>query len=669
MSDKNSLQKGSGQDYFYDHRDFGGGYNSAAADILIKDNQLSGGQNVETTNIDGSLVKRKGHTLYGNYLGSHAQIADLMFHEPPGGTAELLAVFYTSVVRYVSGTWTSLTGVTMTAGLKADHAYFPLTGITYITNGTDSVVKYTSSSSGDQTDSSFKKGYYIVHYKNRLITANLTSQADYVWYTDLGVDTFSSDNYFRVEGAVTGLKVLNEKLLIFTARKIYVLQNFTFDGVAAGPEAVIPLPVEFGAVYQESVAKVGNLVYFLGQSAEGVAAVYVTDGHNARIISTDIAPDMENLAPTQLIYSAGTEWGRFYRLSVAVSGDTYNTTEYLYDTIARAWQPPYTSAIGSWACYTSSITNGKMELYAGSQLDGRVYKLNQVDYDEAIDQSLTSGQDTNNAVDANPAKRMAQSFQLSSSAPRTMTVTGVSVLMDKNAGTTTDLTVRIETDSGGVPSGTLADANLTGTITAFTNASLIWKTVKFTNAAALSSGTTYWLVVKHTTEGSGNSQYYWTSDASSPAYTKPSAAYASGTWTADANAAMQFAVFTESPIEAYADTKAFYLAPQGQQAHLRDIHVTAAASGDWDVQLGVNKGQFEGFDYYDLNVASNGPIFGSTFTFGSSTLGGYRRTQKRISVNGKRAKTFKFRFRNQYDNEPFTIYAFRARYHILNKFK
>jgi hypothetical protein len=657
-----------------DYRDFGGGYNTADADTSIGDNQLSGGQNVDI-NPDKSLDKRLGHTLYGNFMGTTTGVLGLVAHEPAGGTTELLSVYDTSVMRYVSGTWTALTSVTMTTNKQADSAHFPLTAKTYITNGTDAIVKYTSGTSGDQTDASFKKGKYIIHFKNRLLVANVSSQADYVWYTDLGVDTFSANNYFRVEGEVTGMEVLYDKVLIFTKRKIYILQNFSFNGTAAGPEAVIPLRTDFGAIYDRTIKKVNNVVYFLGQSSEGIAAVYATDGLNvthefSNPIQSDT--DLSALAPAQLTSAAATAWGRFYRLAVTPTGQTQNLREYLWDTISKRWLPPYTNGLGGLSCYVTYESSGQLDVYAGSQNDGRVYKLNQANYDEEIDQSNIQVPDVNTAIDAasGAVKRASQSFQLSVTAPRTMLVTGVAMMLKKNAGTTTGLTVRIETNNAGVPSGTLAHTNLTGTIAAFTDASYVWKTVKFSTPAALSASTTYHLVVQHTTEGAGNSQYYMGMKGTASTYSGGIAsAYSSSAWANIASTDASFIVFTESEIDGYADTKAFYFSPQGQEAHLRDVYVTAAATGAWNLNIGVNMGIYSGFDYQDSLALDAGGSTWGTGVFGSLTLGGTNRAEERLRFTGKRGKTFKFRFRNQYDNEPFTLYGFRTRHQILNRFK
>jgi hypothetical protein len=861
------------KDSYLDYRDFGG-YNTRDADITVADNELTGGQNVDNS-VEKALSKRKGHSLHGNFMGSTTSILDLITHEPEGGTTELLAVYDTSVMRYVAGTWTALTDVTMTTNKKADHAYFPLTAKTYITNGTDNVVKYASGTAGVQTDGNFKKGSYIVHFKNRL----LTSVGNILWYTDLGVDTFSANNYVKVEGDITGLEVYFDKVLVFTKRKVFVIQNFTFNGVAAGPEALIPLRTDFGAIYDRTIKKVNDLVYFMGQDSQGLVAIYVTDATSISIVSDKISPDLNDLVPAQLTNACAINWGRYYRISVTPTGQTINTKEYLWDSINKYWLPPFTNSQGGFSCYTTLETSGQLDIYAGSQTEGLVYKLNQVDYDEIASEKytiVTAGADV--PIDGGTVKRAAQSFKLSDFTNlQDVPINSIFLKLKKNTGTTTDLVVRIETDNNGVPSGTLVDAQASATISAFTSTSYTYKKATFTDVT-IKGNTTYWIVCKHATEGSGTSQYYWGGDSSSPTYTdgnlstytdstsgvqtyNPNAAavdgyvsridsesfsdirtgsgnnhndngtycrvallpsttskwaeltrsyllfdtstlpddavitsavlsiyptykvntlsqsmnitagvpttgstalvnadYAVGNfgadkftsdlsidsivlnqyndftlnasgisaidssgvtklalrlvsdiedsaptwslnssilqfdssegtnkpklvitytsasgsaiWTSDATKDLNFLVFTQGNIDGYGDTKAFFLAPQGQKTHLRDIIVTAMASGNYNMELGINQGIYNSFDQATISLKGGNYLWGgSTSKFGTMLLGGANKVTDYIQALGFRGIAFKFRFRNRYANQPFTIYSFRARHQIIDKFR
>jgi hypothetical protein len=247
-------------------------------------------------------------------------------------------------------------------------------------------------------------------------------------------------------------------------------------------------------------------------------------------------------------------------------------------------------------------------------------------------------------------------------------MTGAFLNLRKNAGTTTELTVRVETDDAGKPSGTLADADLTTTISAITSTSNAYYFPKFTTPAAISTETTYHLVLQHTTEGSGDSQYYWASLAAGGYTSGNASTYASSAWTSQTYD-FNFGITIEGDYDAYFDTAALYLTPLGQKFHLRDLFVDAKASGNYPIQVGVNTGQYSGFEYQDFSVASNGPVLGSTFVFGTSVLGGTLRSEENLAWQGIRGYMLKLRFRNRFANQPFKIYGVRTNHEALVKIK
>ncbi len=140
----------------------------------------------------------------------------------------------------------------------------------------------------------------------------------------------------------------------------------------------------------------------------------------------------------------------------------------------------------------------------------------------------------------------AQSFQLLAAAK----IKGLEVYLKKAIGTPGNITVRIETNNAGVPSGTLADANLSATITAFTTSTYGWITVEFASAsaAALAASTTYWIVLK-IAAGPNDNNYTWGADGSSPTYSSGNMAASTdggATWTAVATADALFRIKSEA---------------------------------------------------------------------------------------------------------------------------
>lgn len=107
--------------------------------------------------------------------------------------------------------------------------------------------------------------------------------------------------------------------------------------------------------------------------------------------------------------------------------------------------------------------------------------------------------------DGGTEKAAAQSFQV----PATMKVKAIQVKLKKSAGTPGNITVRIETNSSTTPSGTLANANATATLTAFTTDTDAIYTVEFPDSFTLTVSTTYWLVIK-VAAGANDNNYSWT---------------------------------------------------------------------------------------------------------------------------------------------------------------
>ena len=184
-------------------------------------------------------------------------------------------------------------------------------------------------------------------------------------------------------------------------------------------------------------------------------------------------------------------------------------------------------------------SNGKIYSWDNATLWTEVYdtrKLTSYDDTSLHDANLNIG-DVGGVETA-----QAQGFQLAAAT----TVKSIAVPLKKNTGTPGDITVRIETDTAGKPSGTLANANATATISAFTSTTYAWVTVEFTTAFSLSATTQYHIVLK--TAAAANDNYYaWQADGSSPTYTSGSdnrSTDGGSTWTIDTGTDLFFRVYS-----------------------------------------------------------------------------------------------------------------------------
>jgi len=138
--------------------------------------------------------------------------------------------------------------------------------------------------------------------------------------------------------------------------------------------------------------------------------------------------------------------------------------------------------------------------------------------------------------------RTAQSFKLSAN----LTVTAVEVMCNAVSGSPTgNWTLRIETDSSGVPSGTLANANASKVVTPPTAGN----TVKgsFATSFQLTGATSYWLVIQCNNQ-SNNYNWVMQGNGSSSYADGCLAQSGSGTWTAYSTLELWFKVYVLEPI-------------------------------------------------------------------------------------------------------------------------
>lgn len=578
-----------------------GELNTSDTDLDVGDDQLSDGQNIVPLS-SKSLGKRDGWTFYNNFIGSGHGIQGGWSFTGKNGTTEEIVVWNTSLYRNVAGTWTAVTGITFTADIACSGVYFPSTDTFYITNGTDTVAEYTAGSTSGTQSNSIPTGKYINTFQQFLLVADIASHPDRVAYSDsAGVDTFASGFVMDMPGEekieITGMVNFNNiMLLIFTKRRIYRIQNFAFDGTVSYASQIYELPTDFGALYERTVAIVEGLVYFLGQATQQSAsslglglttggttalAVYTTDGYSIKDISSSkIRGTMSQLNANSAGKAAGVADGVYYRVYCPDGTQTTNTLGVVYDVEKQHFLSPerrWIFGVVDPSIFWKVEKSGQVVIFAGNQDTGSVYQIhgNTGTFDELPEQfNFTGANDT--AIDANPAKRAGQSFKVKSyNTSVSVPMSQVVLYIKKNAGTTTQLTVRVETDNAGVPSGTLADPNATATIAAITSTNYAPITVKFTNPFNLLGSTTYWLVVKHTTEGSGNSQYFIESDTSGTnTYGNGNlATFASNTWTSQgAGKDLVFAFYFHSAIVAYFVSKG-YLPYRGREFSLKRYEI------------------------------------------------------------------------------------------------
>lgn len=198
---------------------------------------------------------------------------------------------------------------------------------------------------------------------------------------------------------------------------------------------------------------------------------------------------------------------------------------------------------------STTVNSSAFEVYSGNS-DGKIYKWDgTTTWTEQFDTRRIVWFETGTDLDrligdqAGTERAQAQSFQYGTA----VKVRGLEVNLKKNAGTPTAITVRIETNNAGVPSGTLVDSNATATIPAFTTTTYGWLSVEFPASFSIAAATLYWIVLK-IAAGANDNNYAWASKSTSGYADGNMANSADGgsTWTAAAAEDAYFRIKGES---------------------------------------------------------------------------------------------------------------------------
>ena len=180
-------------------------------------------------------------------------------------------------------------------------------------------------------------------------------------------------------------------------------------------------------------------------------------------------------------------------------------------------------SMSSWFYMNSTSTTAERTIIAKTNNEGPLSRTI-VSYETGQDGFLEIGN-----LGGGGVARGAQSIILDANA----TVGGAAVFIRPNANAPGqgELTLRIETNSSGLPSGSLVNANATGTIAeASVPADYAFVNVKFANTFNLTAGDTNWLVLQRTTETGNDQIYNWGKDTTNPTFTNGVAAQYFAAW-------------------------------------------------------------------------------------------------------------------------------------------
>ena len=627
-----------------------GGWNDNSNQSELSDAEISDGRNVILGN-DSLWTGRGGIQYKGNYIGPTGDILGIYeYYRPSTGVQYVYAVYNTDVYLLTSGEWV-LQSRTLTTGKKASFA----TGndCMYIANGYDEVEKLSGTTWSQLAD--FPVGSAaatdipngLTFFKERIIGWNTTTHPNRVYYSNQSLETIGALNYFDTLGPVKCcIPFADDYMLTFTEDHVYRMDYFIFSGAQYDPNTLKELSIGEGTVAQRSVIQIGNFIYYLSNSG----FMKCNESEAINISDMKIKNFFSTLNKAYLSSAASGRLGHLWYIAVSVDGTT-NDHILIYDTLKGIWYPPFDGK--NISCF-ATITEASVQSLIGGEDGGfgQAYSLNNTNiYDEEVNTSYVAGQDADSAITAATTVRKAQSFQVDVDCY----VTSAEALLKKVSGTTTGLTVRVETDSSSKPSGTLADTNATSTITVFTGTAYTYKKAEFTTPFRLLADTTYWLVIQHTTEATGDSAYAWGSDDSSPAYTSGNlATYAAAAWTADTTKDLLFRVNVKASYEKYIVTKGYYLSDPQKDKKIRKIFTESMALGSYFEDIGVNTDLYSNYTTFSVDLAGNSPIRGSVVR-GSFTRGTQAKIKEYLEPDDIRGKMIKLRYYNENIDENFKV--------------
>lgn len=296
----------------------------------------------------GSLTKRSGILLSGNDTGSTA-IVGLKSWTENDGTKWVLRTTGTNLQYLNSTTWDNLdTG--FTTGLDMDFAV--ANNKLYMVNGTDNTHSWDGASTVsnsalvDMGSTTVPTGKYIKWWKNYMFIAgaskfNGASYPSRVWFSNLGApDTWTTaTDYFDVNlsdgQAITGLAILQDYLVIFKERSIWVITgtNPSDWKISGSNNNLTNVNQGIGCKSYRSIVQVGDDLWFMAN--DGIRSLRrnaEATTPNIGIVSGDIQTTITGLNQGALSKVAAILFNKRVYFAMPNGSSSYNNIVMVADT-------------------------------------------------------------------------------------------------------------------------------------------------------------------------------------------------------------------------------------------------------------------------------------------------------------------------------------------------
>lgn len=209
---------------------------------------------------------RLGYTLIANDVGSSKVVGlDKFYIE--GGTKYLTMAASTAWYGWpASGSWTAITGATLTTGLVTN--FVVAGGRQFLLNGTDNVFSTangTSATDEGALNTSFPKSRFAIYNQNRVLASGNGTSQSWVWYS--GVLTPQvwdrASNAFkigdgdgdRVQALVNFSQSTNPGFLAFKTRSTFFVD---FDSATPANSTIVLIDPSHGAVGSRAADIIGS---------------------------------------------------------------------------------------------------------------------------------------------------------------------------------------------------------------------------------------------------------------------------------------------------------------------------------------------------------------------------------------------------------------------------
>lgn len=363
----------------------------------------------------GSVEKRGGTLLVGNDTGS-TKITGLSSWQENDGTKWLFSTTGTNLRYLNSTTWDTLDSG-FTTGL--DTEFVVADNKLYIFNGTDNVHSYDGASvalNSGLTDlgSSIPTAKYAVWWKNYMFMCgeSILSGTKYpsrVWFSNIGdADTWTTGtDYFDVgfdDGQkITGIGILDQWLVIFKERSIYILSGSgPADWKLSGTvNNLVNVANSVGCVSHRSIVQVGNDLWFMSQ--DGIRSLRKNEnGANPLygLVSGNIQGTIDSLNKGALSKTCATFFNNKVYYAFPTGSSSFNNKVAVADLrhFVDKVDNPY-----AWTTYTG-WSPGIWTVYEPSNTPNLYY--GEGDADSVVFQAETGTNDNSATIDFDIKDRM-----------------------------------------------------------------------------------------------------------------------------------------------------------------------------------------------------------------------------------------------------------------------